>query len=202
MKKYKPATKEELKELVFKDGIKLDCVDTSLITDMSYLFHESKRKDFEGIEDWDVSNVENMCRMFDDCKKFDQPLNSWNVSNVNYMSCMFFSAESFNQPLDKWNTKKVTNIEFMFRYAEKFEHYESLENWNLDKLKDITFICDDENKLHTRLKVYMQAFYPKEDYITITKDNVKEIYELIAKDKNRRVVRLRKKLEEDFSSEL
>ena len=152
------------------------------------------------LDKWDTSNVENMCRMFDDCKKFDQPLNSWNVSNVNYMSCMFLSAESFNQPLDKWNTKKVTNIEFMFKYAEKFDHYESLEHWNLDKLKDITFICDDEEKLHTRLKIYMQAFYPKEDYITITKDNVKEIYDIISKDKNRRIVRLRKKLEEDFSS--
>ena len=48
----------------------------------------------------------------------------------------------------------------------------------------------------------MQAFYPKEDYITITKFNVKEVYDLIAKDKNRRIVKLRKKLEEDFSSEL
>ena len=48
----------------------------------------------------------------------------------------------------------------------------------------------------------MQAFYPKEDYITITKFNVKEIYELIAKDKNKRIVRLRKRIESDFSSEL
>ncbi|MCZ9851732.1 hypothetical protein OFP77_10485 [Brachyspira hyodysenteriae] len=46
MKKYKPSTKEELKKLVFTDGIKLDCVDTSLITDMSELFHEQYKKRF------------------------------------------------------------------------------------------------------------------------------------------------------------
>ena len=64
MKKYKPTTKTELKKVVFTDGIKLYDVDTSLITDMSKLFYESKRKDFEGIEDWDVSNVTNMDMMF------------------------------------------------------------------------------------------------------------------------------------------
>ena len=60
MRKYKPETKKELKKLVFTDGIKLCYIDTSLITDMSELFHKSKRKDFEGIEDWDVSNVKDM----------------------------------------------------------------------------------------------------------------------------------------------
>ena len=90
----------------------------------------------------------------------------------------------------------------MFRFAYKYDHYESLENWNLDNLEEVGTFCDDEDKLHTRLKVYMQVFYPKEDYITISKDNVKEIYELILKDKNRRVVRFRKKLETEFSKEL
>ena len=65
MKKYKPTTKEELKRLVFtNNGIKLSCIDTSLITDMSDLFNKSERKDFDGIEEWDTSNVENMAYMF------------------------------------------------------------------------------------------------------------------------------------------
>ncbi|WP_300755621.1 BspA family leucine-rich repeat surface protein [uncultured Brachyspira sp.] len=337
MRKYKPETKKELKELVFTDGIKLCYIDTSLITDMSKLFYESKRKDFEGIEDWDVSNVTNMDMMFAymgynalvrysnidfnpdlsnwnvskvksmnnmfahcsnfnqpldkwdtsnvsdmsfmflqakvfnkplnkwntskvkdlssmfaycdvfnqnlndwdvsnvtnmdslfrqceklnqpfdkwdtsnvvnmektffSCMKFDQPLNSWNVSNVENMDMMFYMAQSFNQPLDKWDTQKLITAAGLFRFACKFDHYESLENWNLDNLEEVGTFCDDEDKLHTRLKVYMQAFYPKEDYITITKFNVKEIYNLIAKDKNKRIVRLRKRIESDFSKEL
>ncbi|WIH91404.1 BspA family leucine-rich repeat surface protein [Brachyspira pilosicoli] len=387
MKKYKPTTKTELKKLVFTDGIKLYDVDTSLITDMSKLFYESKRKDFEGIEDWDVSNVTNMdmmfaymgynmlvryssidfdqdlsnwnvskvtsmnnmfayCSNFDQpldnwdvsnvedmsfmfcgakefnqplnswntskvknmrgmfqeceffnqpldkwdtsnvedmsnmfirakrfnkplntwninkvkdlssmfaycdafnqnindwdvsnvtnmdslfrqcdklnqpfdkwdtsnvvnmektffsCTKFNQPLNSWNVSNVENMDMMFYMAQSFNQPLDKWNTQKLITAAGLFRFAYKYDCYESLENWNLDNLQEVGTFCDDEEKLHTRLKVYMQVFYPKENYITITNNNAKEIYNLILKDKNKKIVRLRKKIESDFREEL
>ena len=387
MKKYKPTTKTELKKLVFTDGIKLYDVDTSLITDMSKLFYESKRKDFEGIEDWDVSNVTNMdmmfaymgynmlvryssidfdqdlsnwnvskvtsmnnmfayrsnfdqpldnwdvsnvedmsfmfcgakefnqplnswntskvknmrgmfqeCEFFNQpldkwdtsnvedmsnmfirakrfnkplntwninkvkdlssmfaycdafnqnlndwdvsnvtnmdslfrqcdklnqtfdkwdtsnvvnmektffsCTKFNQPLNSWNVSNVENMDMMFYMAQSFNQPLDKWNTQKLITAAGLFRFAYKYDCYESLENWNLDNLQEVGTFCDDEEKLHTRLKVYMQVFYPKENYITITNNNAKEIYNLILKDKNRKIVRLRKKIESDFREEL
>lgn len=339
MPKYKPKTKQELEKLVYTDGIKLYDVDTSLITDMSELFYKSSRKDFEGIEDWDVSNVEDMSymfaymsydsfesrskakfnrnlnnwnvskvkhmsfmfyycndfnqpldkwdvsnvedmfRMFDNCKKFNQPLNSLNVSNVTNMSGMFQVAESFNQPLDKWDVSNVTTMRAMFNYAKafnqdisnwniskvedmgymfsicvnfnqslndwdvskvktmegmfrsafkfnqpldkwdtrnvisvmllfayarKFDHYESLANWNLDSLQAINIICDDKDidKLPTRIQVYRQAFFPKADIISITKFNVKEIYELIADDKNKKVVRLKKRLESDFSSEL
>ena len=390
MKKYKPTTKEELKRLVFtNNGIKLSCIDTSLITDMSDLFNKSERKDFDGIEEWDTSNVENMAYMFaymdynvlgqysmtefnsnlnnwnvskvknmiymfacctyfnqplnkwdvsnvenmsgmflgakkfnqplnnwnvskvkdmsdmfhnceafnkpldkwdvsnvkdmsnmfnvalkfnqninnwnvsnvEDlsktfryCKAFDQPLNDWDVSNVKNMQHIFADCENFNQPLDKWDTSnvesmefafracgkfnqplnswnmsKVTNIEHMFAfteefnqpldkwdtrnvisvmllfaYARKFDHYESLANWNLDSLQAISIICDDKDmdKLPTRIQVYRQAFFPKADIISITKFNVKEIYELIADDKNKKVVRLKKRLESDFSSEL
>ena len=390
MKKYKPTTKEELKRLVFtNNGIKLGDIDTSLITDMSDLFNKSERKDFDGIEEWDTSNVENMAYMFaymdynvlgqysmtefnsnlnnwnvskvknmiymfacctyfnqplnkwdvsnvenmsgmflgakkfnqplnnwnvskvkdmsdmfhnceafnrpldkwdvsnvkdmsnmfnvalkfnqninnwnvsnvEDlsktfryCKAFDQPLNDWDVSNVKNMQHIFADCENFNQPLDKWNTSnvesmefafracgkfnqplnswnmsKVTNIEHMFAfteefnqpldkwdtrnvisvmllfaYARKFDHYESLANWNLDSLQAISIICDDKDmdKLPTRIQVYRQAFFPKADIISITKFNVKEIYELIADDKNKKVVRLKKRLESDFSSEL
>ena len=365
MKKYKPTTKEELKRLVFtNNGIKLGDIDTSLITDMSDLFNKSERKDFDGIEEWDTSNVENIAYMFaymdynvlgqysmtefnsnlnnwnvskvknmiymfacctyfnqplnnwnvskvkdmsdmfhnceafnkpldkwdvsnvkdmsnmfnvalkfnqninnwnvsnvEDlsktfryCKAFDQPLNDWDVSNVKNMQHIFEDCEIFNQPLDKWDTSnvesmefafracgkfnqplnswnmsKVTNIEHMFAfteefnqpldkwdtrnvisvmllfaYARKFDHYESLANWNLDSLQAISIICDDKDmdKLPTRIQVYRQAFFPKADIISITKFNVKEIYELIADDKNKKVVRLKKRLETDFSSEL
>ncbi|WP_243832919.1 BspA family leucine-rich repeat surface protein [Campylobacter sp. US12a] len=67
MKKYLANTKEELKTLVKGEAIHLGDIDTSKITDMSYLFFYSQRTDFSGIEKWDVSNVENMSFMFVGC---------------------------------------------------------------------------------------------------------------------------------------
>ncbi|MCZ9955312.1 BspA family leucine-rich repeat surface protein [Brachyspira hyodysenteriae] len=325
MNKYKPATKEELKNLVFIDSVKLSDIDTSLITDMSYLFYKSERKDFEGIEDWDTShvedmsfmffwaiefnrtlnswnvsnvrnmsgmfqaamkfnqplykwntsnvktmsfmfnyaksfnqninnwnvskvedlsymfcecevfnqplndwdvsnvktmegtfrraykfnqalykwdtsNVENMHEMFVQCKAFNQPLNSWNVSNVKNMEAMFCDTVSFNKPLDKWNTKNLKKIDSMFKYAKNYDCYESLANWDLNKMLNMTDLCDDKEKLPLRIRAYLQAFYGyNQNYLNITKDNVKEIYDFISKDTNKKIVRLRKKLESDFS---
>ena len=389
MKKYKPQTKEELEKLVYADGIKLYDVDTSLITDMSELFYKSSRKDFEGIEDWDVSNVEDMSymfaymsydsfesrskakfnhnlnkwnvskvkhmsfmfyycqdfnqpldkwdvsnvedmfRMFDNCKKFNQPLNSWNVSNVTNMSGMFQVAESFNQPLDKWDTSNITTMRAMFNYAKAFNQdisnwnvskvedmgymfsicvnfnqplndwdvskvktmegmfrsafkfnqpldkwntskvenmhemfnealkfnqplnswnvsnvktmecmfrgtesfnqpldkwdtkklktmfgmfdfakgynsFDSLSNWNLSKVSEMSNLCFGRyEELPLRIKAYLQAFYGSyKDYLTITKENVKEVYNAISKDTNKKVVALKKRLESEFSEEL
>ncbi|TVL69219.1 BspA family leucine-rich repeat surface protein [Brachyspira hyodysenteriae] len=325
MNKYKPATKEELKNLVFTDSVKLSDIDTSLITDMSYLFYKSERKDFEGIEDWDTShvedmsfmffwaiefnrtlnswnvsnvrnmsgmfqaamkfnqplykwntsnvktmsfmfnyaksfnqninnwnvskvedlsymfcecevfnqplndwgvsnvktmegtfrraykfnqalykwdtsNVENMHEMFVQCKAFNQPLNSWNVSNVKNMEAMFCDTVSFNKPLDKWNTKNLKKIDSMFKYAKNYDCYYSLANWDLNKMLNMTDLCDDKEKLPLRIRAYLQAFYGyNQNYLNITKDNVKEIYDFISKDTNKKIVRLRKKLESDFS---
>ncbi|WP_300370084.1 BspA family leucine-rich repeat surface protein, partial [Brachyspira sp.] len=113
-KQFKPKTKEELKKLVEDENINLGSIDTSLITDMSELFLNSRRKDFSGIETWDVSNVKNMSSMFKECKKFNQPLNNWNTSNVKNMSSMFKECSEFNQPLNNWDTSNVTNMRNMF----------------------------------------------------------------------------------------
>ena len=79
MAKFQPRTKDELKILVQDKSLYLGNIDTSLITDMSSLFKDSKRKDFSGIEIWNVSNVEDMSFMFESAKFFNQPIGSWDV---------------------------------------------------------------------------------------------------------------------------
>ncbi len=83
--KYKPQNKEQLQKLVDDESIYLGDIDTSLINDMSYLFANSKREDFSGIKNWDVSNVKTMRGMFSDVKNFNHPLNLWDVSSVEDM---------------------------------------------------------------------------------------------------------------------
>lgn len=54
--------------------INLGDIDTSLVADMSWLFFETNRTDFIGIESWDVSKVTTMRCMFEKVASFNQPL--------------------------------------------------------------------------------------------------------------------------------
>ena len=71
--KVQPKNKAQLKSLIdhaFKHNIyDLNFIDTSEITDMSWLF-EYISCNFN-ISNWDVSNVKDMTGMFYCCKKFD-----------------------------------------------------------------------------------------------------------------------------------
>ncbi|BDB65740.1 hypothetical protein T36_2219 (plasmid) [Helicobacter cinaedi] len=139
--KYKPQTKEELKELVKDESIHLGDIDTTHITNMSSLFEDSTRNDFSGIEKWNVSNVKYMTSMFAGATNFNQPLDSWDTSNVKNMSCMFYNAKNFNQPLDSWDTSNVENMSCMFYNAKNFN--QPLDSWNTSKVENM--ICMFQN---------------------------------------------------------
>lgn len=101
MAKYTLQTRDELMELVENLEINLGDIDTSAITDMSFLFNyqrrytdewddemgdykvedcATKRTDFNGIETWDTSNVERMNHMFYQVEHFNHDISCWNVS--------------------------------------------------------------------------------------------------------------------------
>ena len=101
---YHPKTNGELQELVYKlikergNDANLNDIDTSEITDMSYLFYESK---FNGdISQWNVSNVKNMNNMFYR-SYFNGDISKWDVSNVEYMYNMFYNSPLQKNP-PKW----------------------------------------------------------------------------------------------------
>ena len=90
---YFPKTKKELRDIIEQrikeegNEVDLNNIDTSNITDMSYLF---ARLDFNcDISRWDVSNVKDMQYMFYNCYKFDKDISNWNVSNVKYANFVF-----------------------------------------------------------------------------------------------------------------
>lgn len=117
---YKPKSLQELKELVNDKSVHLGDIDTSLITDMTELFKDSKRKNFNGLETWDTSNVTTMKGMFYRAKYFNHPIGDWNVAKVEDMTFMFCEAPAFNQPLEKWNVSNVRCMESMFAWAYSF----------------------------------------------------------------------------------
>lgn len=72
---YKPETKQELEELIKNRYIPLSMLDTSRITDMSWLFHGGLLVNFKDIDNWDVSHVKNMTDMF--CSVERKHIPSW-----------------------------------------------------------------------------------------------------------------------------
>lgn len=57
---FHPATYEELAKLVKDERIYLGDIDTSRVENMRWLFCDSKRKDFSGIEKW---HIDEKCRV-------------------------------------------------------------------------------------------------------------------------------------------
>ena len=101
---YHPKTKEELKQLVYKlikergNDADLNDIDTSKITDMSYMFYDSK---FNGdISNWDASKVKDMHSMFYN-SKFNGDISNWDVSKVKNMFLMIYGSPLQKNP-PKW----------------------------------------------------------------------------------------------------
>ena len=124
---YYPKTKDELKDIINQriksEGNECDLndIDTSNITDMSWLFEHSE---FNGdISKWDVSNVTSMEYMFFECESFNQPLTNWNVSKVTNMKFMFYGCKSFNQDISNWNVSNVNYNHEIFKKCPIEEKY-------------------------------------------------------------------------------
>ena len=153
---YFPKTKQDLINIIYmlldKDKTNFNCIDTSLITDMSDLFTDSIFENLVfDVSNWDVSKVTNMDSMFVGCIKFDGDLSDWNVSNVETMSNMFVKCRNFTgKGLENWDVSNVTNMEFMFSECEDFEG-KSIENWNVSNVENISYMFDYCTSLNCNL---------------------------------------------------
>ncbi len=134
--KYTPKTKEELKALVKDESIYLGDIDTKYITDMSFLFANSTRKDFSGIEKWDTSNVKDMKFMFLHCENFNHDISSWNVSRVRCMEGMFLCCKNFNQDISGWDVGKVRSMNTMFWGCKNFN--QDISGWDVRNVENMT----------------------------------------------------------------
>lgn len=138
LSKTKPESKDELQALIFKElneqgpDAYLNHIDTSEITDMSWLFHNLGIGNIQ-IDEWDTSNVTNMVGMFYNCENFDGDLSRWDTSKVTNMGSMFYGCKVFEGVgLDSWNVSKVTKMDTMFTYCEKFDG--DLFSWDVSKV--------------------------------------------------------------------
>ena len=152
---YFPKTKDELSSILYKLIIhnykNLNIIDTSKITDMSYLFNiklYSKNIDIN-ISDWDVSNVKTFRYFFNNSvpSDFNSDLSKWDVSNCYDFGYMFIGCESFvGKGLREWNVSNGKFFDNMFSGCYFFD--EDISSWNVsngERFSNMFYRCFDFN---------------------------------------------------------
>ena len=84
------------------------------------------------MEDWNVSKVTCMKRLFQYRRDFNDNLSGWDVSHVTDMSFMFCGATAFNQDLSGWDVSRVENMSSMFNNATAFN--QDLSGWDVSQV--------------------------------------------------------------------
>lgn len=135
MLSYKPKTKKELQALVCDAEVNLGDIDTSRITDMSELFEQSKRENWDGLESWDVSAVRDMGWMFLGCENFNHDISLWDVKNVESFECMFYGCEKFDADLSLWDVGQGLRFDYMFYGCKSFN--QDISSWDMKKAKNL-----------------------------------------------------------------
>ena len=149
-----PKDKRELKQCIFDECSKngdttdLNNIDTSQITDMSYLFEGST---FNGdISLWDVSNVIDMHSMFAS-SNFNGDLSNWDVSKCRNMSRMFkyskFTGE--NGDISGWDVSNVLTMEGMFGLCP---FNQDISRWQLNPACNIVKMFINNHTMEDRNK--------------------------------------------------
>ena len=93
--------------------------DTSLVTDMSRLFGESRSNFNQELRNWDTSRVTRMNRLFYWSMDFQSDLSRWDVSAVTDMRHMFDAAIAFNSDL---SVRLMIHGFIVFLFAQLVAH--------------------------------------------------------------------------------
>ena len=180
MKEYKPTNLanffSEMENLTKIDG--LDNLNTSNVTDMSWMFygcHSLTSLDlskfntsnvtsmwgmFQGcysltnldLSNFNTANVTNMYNMFSNCIALTSlDLSSFNTSNVTNMSFMFTQCKSLqNLDVSHFNTEKVTNMWCMFQHCDALTSLDvsNFDTFNVKEMSGMFFSCESLTTLN------------------------------------------------------
>ena len=150
---------------MYDKSTKLDVsnLDTSKVTNMSYMFYICKATEIKGLTLFNTTNVTNMASMFqmtraeslnlssfDTSKVTDMSymfdnvptkslnLSGFNTSNVTNMEAMFFGSNATNIDLSSFDTSKVTDMSDMFGYSQVTSL--DLSNFDTSKVTDMSWM--------------------------------------------------------------
>ncbi len=152
--------------------IGLSNIDTSHVTNMSYMFHnfgESNHIQELDLSSFNTSNVTNMAFMFYETLTSGLNLANWNTSHVANMRGMFNSLKSSNNlnlDLSSFDTSNATDLSYMFTNTEGVVSID-ISSFTISNPEDMDFMFADNEDLTTIYSsnsFVMQGYY--EDFFT------------------------------------
>jgi len=126
----------------------VECIDSSNIKDMSYMFAEIKNVNELDVRHFDTSNVTNMTAMFYSMINLEElDLSNFNTSNVTSMTSMFQSARMLkNLDISNFNTSQVTNMSSMFSFCTNLKILD-LSSFDTSQVTTMNNMCLEMSSL-------------------------------------------------------
>ena len=123
--------------------------DTSNVINMSYMFTCEALVDLD-VSNFDTSNVTDMHRMFDGCESLTTlSVNNFDTSKVENMRYMFSNCNQLTSlDLSNFNTHNVTNMNNMFALCKSLTILD-LRNWDMSNITNVIYMFYKCDLLHT-----------------------------------------------------
>ena len=139
--KLGPGTKD--KPVDFND-VDVSNIDSFYDNDINIGIFENTKFEYIDISNWDVSRVENMRCMFQECTQLKSigDLSNWDILKVNDMNHMFadcYHLKSVDN-LSNWDVSNVKDMSFMFFNCYSLKSVGDLSNWNVSKVTYMSYM--------------------------------------------------------------
>ena len=138
----------------YNSFLDLTDIDISKLDNLSYIFGILNNVEVVDISGWDTSNVITMESMFSQCKKLKKIIGIENldVSKLEDANSMFYMCENLVElDLTKWNPVSLQNTSDMFYGCSNLKIIKNIENWQLPNIKDVSYMFYDCAKLDVDL---------------------------------------------------
>ena len=128
--------------------VDLTKLDTSQVTDMSFMFDGCSDLTILDLSNFDTSQVTDMTSMFRRCSSLTAlDVSNFDTSKVKDMSFMFQSCSSLTSlDLSNFDTSQVTDMRFMFNYCNSLTELD-LSNFDTSQVTDMRFMFNYCNSL-------------------------------------------------------
>ena len=143
-------------------------LNTSKVTDMSYMFRDCNLLKEIDLSNFDTSKVKSMKSMFYKCKSLTNlDVSNFDTANVEEMNFMFLGCSNITElDVSKFNTSKVTSMKSMFNQCSKLKDI-NVSNFDTSNVTDMSFMFRECNLLkelnlsnfNTKSVIYFQYMF-------------------------------------------